>query len=269
MNLEPQSSSTQNPHAGQGVESPRERILLHPEDYVGSVENRSKELWVYESRSMTRRLVTYVPALYKIFDEILLFAADKKQRDPTMNFLNVVVDASRCHISVYCNGHGIPIDVDQEEGIYMAEMIFGHLSDCDRNAEETTGYGVKLANIFSTEFVVEIFDSRCEKKYKQVSFVNKIATTAGGTHVDYVSNQIAARVAKFLNENLQGVNIVEHEVKRHLCIFINTLMVDPTFDSPTNETLTTPQERFGSCCELSDRFVEIVAECLPAFKQLP
>ncbi|TVU01750.1 hypothetical protein EJB05_52744, partial [Eragrostis curvula] len=54
-------------------------------------------------------------------------------------------------------------------------MIFGRLSgNCDREAKEDgliggrNGYGVKLANIFSTEFVVEIADGPGQKKYKQV-----------------------------------------------------------------------------------------------------
>ena len=37
---------------------------------------------------MTHREVTYVPGLYKIFDEILVYAADNKQGDPSMNSLS-------------------------------------------------------------------------------------------------------------------------------------------------------------------------------------
>ncbi|XP_072147707.1 DNA topoisomerase 2-like isoform X1 [Setaria viridis] len=110
---------------------------------------------------MTHRVLTYVPGLYKIFDEILTYAADNKQRDPSMDSLRVEVDVDQCCISIYYNGRGVPIELHPEEGLYVPEMIFGHLS----NYEEITG--VKLANLFSTELFIETVDSRLEKKYKQ------------------------------------------------------------------------------------------------------
>lgn len=43
--------------------------------------------------SIAKRLVTYVPGLYKIFDEIIVNAADNKQRDPNMSKLKVCMCA--------------------------------------------------------------------------------------------------------------------------------------------------------------------------------
>lgn len=65
----------------------------------------------------------------------------------------------------------------------------------------------------------------------QVSYVNKFATTEGGTHVDYVSDQIAASIVKFCSKG--GFQVEECEVKRHLWVFVNVSMDNPTFDSPT------------------------------------
>uniref|UniRef100_A0A1X7UJI5 DNA topoisomerase (ATP-hydrolyzing) n=1 Tax=Amphimedon queenslandica TaxID=400682 RepID=A0A1X7UJI5_AMPQE len=50
-----------------------EHILLRPDSYVGSVEEASDLLWVYddERNAIVQRQITYVPGLYKIFDEIL------------------------------------------------------------------------------------------------------------------------------------------------------------------------------------------------------
>lgn len=66
-----------------------EHILLRPDTYVGSIEKHSQPLWVYEDGGMVSRTVSFVPGLYKIFDEILVNAADNKQRDPTMNTMKV------------------------------------------------------------------------------------------------------------------------------------------------------------------------------------
>ncbi|CAL5440686.1 unnamed protein product [Camellia sinensis] len=69
---------------------------------------------------------------------------------------------------------GVPVEIHQEEGVYVPEMIFGHLltsSNYDDLTKKTTGgrngYGAKLTNIFSTEFVIETADGKRQKKYKQ------------------------------------------------------------------------------------------------------
>lgn len=51
-------------------------------------------MWVYESEqdNMVLREITYVPGLYKIFDEILVNAADNKQRDPTMDTIKIEIN---------------------------------------------------------------------------------------------------------------------------------------------------------------------------------
>ena len=50
-----------------------EHILLRPDTYIGSVEESSENMWVWdeEREAIVRRQITYVPGLYKIFDEIL------------------------------------------------------------------------------------------------------------------------------------------------------------------------------------------------------
>lgn len=85
--------------------------------------------------------------------------------------------------------------------------------------------------------------TRSEGTFQQVSFVNKFATNEGGTHVDYVSNQIAACIAKFCSRHFK---VEECEVKKHLWVFVNAFMENPTFNSPTRDALTSPQESFGS-----------------------
>ncbi len=87
--------------------TPLEHILLRPDSYVGSVEKQEQMLWVYEDEGMNYRSVSYVPGLYKIFDEILVNAADNYQRDNSMDTLKVTIDAAANTISVYNNGKGM------------------------------------------------------------------------------------------------------------------------------------------------------------------
>ncbi|CAD6209634.1 unnamed protein product [Miscanthus lutarioriparius] len=103
-----------------GGKTLRERILLLPEDYLGSVQKITRRLWVHEPGAIVPRMVTYVPGLYRIFDEMLVYATDNKQRDPSMDSLRVEVDVVRCNISIYYNGEGIPMELDQKEGLYAS-----------------------------------------------------------------------------------------------------------------------------------------------------
>ena len=50
-----------------------EHILLRPDTYIGSVEPNTESMWVYDegTSSFVNRPITFVPGLYKIFDEIL------------------------------------------------------------------------------------------------------------------------------------------------------------------------------------------------------
>ena len=153
-----------------------EHILLRPDTYIGSIEKHEQSLWIYTpSGEMSYQNVSYVPGLYKIFDEILVNAADNKQRDPKMDRVEVVIDQEKNLISVYNTGDGIPVEMHKEEGVYVPELIFGHLltsSNYNDNEKKTTGgrngYGAKLTNIFSTEFVIETADGKRQLKYKQV-----------------------------------------------------------------------------------------------------
>lgn len=123
---------------------------------------------------MESREVSFVPGLYKIFDEILVNAADNKQRDKNMDTIKVTIDREKGEISVYNNGRGIPIEIHDKEKVYIPEMIFGHLlagSNFNDEQEKVTGgrngYGAKLCNIFSTEFLLETADGKTKQKYKQ------------------------------------------------------------------------------------------------------
>lgn len=89
-----------------------------------------------------------------------------------------------------------------------------------------------------------------------MSFANGIATIKGGTHVDYVTNQIANHVMAAVNKKNKNANLKAHNVKSHLWVFVNALIDNPAFDSQTKETLTTRQSSFGSKCELSEDFLK-------------
>src|ERR1700722_14300200 len=100
-----------------------------------------------------------------------------------MNTVKVNIDKEEGKISIYNNGKGLPIEMHKEENIWVPELIFGHLltsSNYDDSEKKVTSgrnsYCAKLANIFSTEFIVETIDSSTCQKYRQ-TFKNNMSVT--------------------------------------------------------------------------------------------
>ena len=307
-------------------------------------------------------------------------AADNKQRDPSMNRIEVTINEDEGSIRVWNNGAGIPVVIHQEHQIYVPELIFGNLltgSNFDDNEKKTTGgrngYGSKLANIFSTKFVLETQDKGRGLHYKQtftnnmqdkgkpevtkstgtdftcvtfypdlarfhmthldedivsllskrvydvagtntasgaklsvflnskkiearnfeqyismykgieapcaferinerweigvgisdgtfqhVSFVNSIATSKGGQHVNYIADQITAKLSAIVKKKNKNEEVKPNQIKNHLAVYVNALIENPAFDSQTKENLTTKASSFGSKCEIPDKMMKLI-----------
>lgn len=354
--------------------SHKEQILMRPAMYIGSVEETKDPMWGFNpnTKEMEFREYTYVPGLYKIFDEIIVNAADNKQRDAKMNCIKINVSKEDNKISVMNNGAGIHVKMHSKEKMYIPTMIFGHLltSSNYNDAEKRVvgglnGYGAKLCNVFSTKFIVEtardgkkfkqtwknnmsdageplittgssseftkvtfhpdlqrfgmteltddtiaimmrraydiagtlsgvsvyLNDERLPYKgfrdyvkqylgetdfayeesengrwqvalaasegdsFKQVSFVNNIATTRGGKHIDYVSDIILDPILELVKKkNKEKTQVKKPQAKKHMFLFVNCLIENPDFDSQCKEFLNTKPNKFGSTCELTDKF---------------
>ena len=92
--------------------------------------------------------------------------------------------------------------------------------------------------------------------FQQVSFVNSIATTSGGTHVNYIADQVCGKLAEIVKKrNKGGFQPKPAQIRNHIFLFVNCLIVNPAFTSQTKEQLTTKATQFGSKCILSDAFL--------------
>ena len=153
-----------------------EHVLARPDTYIGSTVAETIKDWCYcnTSNRMVYKDVEYIPGLYKIFDEVVVNAIDQSTMDISVESISIDVDVESGFISVFNSGGNIPIELHSEEKIMIPELIFGNLltsENYDDSVKRTTGgrngYGAKLANIFSEEFNVEIYNKAFEKKYKQ------------------------------------------------------------------------------------------------------
>jgi len=364
--------------------TPEEHILKLSDTYIGSKEADNKTMYIYDEEEdrLCCKDKIIIMGLYKIFDEILVNAADNTVRDKKCNLIKVNIDATSGEIQVMNNGSSIPVEIHKEEKMYVPEMIFGKLLTSGNYEQKgkvvggKNGYGAKLANIFSRYFDIEIWDTVRNLKYYQrfsnnmytkeqpiitplpkgtkdsmtkitflpdyarfniknitpdmisllkkrvydiagttdntvrvyyndelipvksfedyirlhypnneennninliyadlndrwsvgvvydtssgfqhVSFVNRIATFEGGTHVNYVVNQIVDKVTNVIKEKNKNLKVKPSQIKDNITVFINCIVEDPSFSSQTKESLTTKASTFNIKCELDDKFI--------------
>ncbi len=332
--------------------------------------------------------LTYNPGLLKCFDEVIVNAIDHsmrlkaeeakgKENIKHVKNIKVTIDKETGTISVFNDGNGVDIKKHSTYGdLWVPELIFGELltsTNYDKGEEKIwggkNGYGSKLTNIFSKEFIIETVDHYTGKIYTQtfsnnmtervkptvkasskapytqitftpdyerfgiknitediyklfhrrvidacattnkdvavsfngdkisikdfekycelfldkkeqpliyeacgerweigasisnsgsfeyLSFVNGINTIKGGKHIEYITNMITKNLVE-MTLNKKKKTVKTQHIKDNLIIFVKALIVNPSFDSQSKETLTTPVAKFGSKCELSEKFYD-------------
>lgn len=91
-------------------------------------------------------------------------------------------------------------------------------------------------------------------QFCQISFVNNIHTYQGGKHVDHVVQQVIQYVQQVLAKKKVSSKITTSSIKQRLFLFVNSRIVNPTFESQCKNMLTT--KKFGSTCVLPAAFLK-------------
>ena len=180
--------------------------------------NRSKQ-------DFTR--ITFVPDLAK-------FSMTHLEADTVALMTKRVYDLAGVtdqRVKVLLNGKRLPI------------RDFGQYADCYLKGEEAKEQP-RVAEAPSGRW--EVICSLSEGAFTQVSFANSICTSKGGTHVEYIANQIISHVQAVVQRKNKKLVVKPHQIRAHLWLFVNALIVNPAFDSQTKETLNTKAAKFGS-----------------------
>lgn len=90
--------------------------------------------------------------------------------------------------------------------------------------------------------------------FEHITLVNGLHTVKGGRHLDYVVKQIVDAITELVKKK-KKITVKAQDVKNNLFVFIKCTIANPSFDSQTKETLTTPVAKFGSKCEIGEDFV--------------
>ena len=165
-------------------------IYKTPDTYVGGCDliDETLPLWNESENKIEFKEGEYIPAIYNIYNEILVNARDQiiriKQRnnktDIPVKKLKITIDRESGEISIYNDGTGIdiaehPSEKDKQgKPLWIPSMIFGELlTSGNYKADEKkivggkNGYGAKLTNIFSKEFEIKTVDHIRKKKFIQ------------------------------------------------------------------------------------------------------
>jgi len=371
----------------------KQHILDNPDTYIGSVEEIDSSLWIMDdtSNKIVEKHISYIPGLFKLFDEGIVNCRDHVVRMKTRvdgNSENAL-PVTHIDISIEDDGtitmvnDGNGIDVAQKDGIWIPELVFGHLrTSTNYNKDEKkivggkNGFGFKLVLIWSSYGRIETVDhirglkyiqeyknnldeicspsiTKCKNKpytkitfkpdysrlgisglssdfiallkkrvydisaitdkslkvkyndqlvpiknfqqyidmyigdktssprvyedsgaegrweyavaltptneFVQISFVNGIHTSKGGKHVEYILNQITRKLCEYI-EKKKKVKVNPNSIKEQLVLFLRCDIENPAFDSQTKDYMNTPSSKFGSKCEVSDKFIEKVAK---------
>ena len=191
----------------------REHILKKPDTYIGTIEPTDTMEYVMDVAPaaaldaaaldataapalLTRRNITYIPGLYKLFDEGMVnmrdhvvrqaqAVADGKPDALPVTTLEVEIDPADGTIHMTNDGNGIDVAQHPEHKLWIPEMIFGHLrtsTNYDENKKEKivggkNGFGFKLVLIWSVWGRVETVDHVRGLKYIQ-EFRNNLSEIA-------------------------------------------------------------------------------------------
>lgn len=382
-----------------------QHVLERSDMYIGSIEEDTQQMWILneEKQLMEFKKITYVPGLYKIFDEIIVNARDHTVRDNTCKTIKVTINKEDGSISCFNDGdeYNIPIEIHKEHKVYVPEMIFGMLLTSGNYGNEErilggkNGLGSKACNIFSKMFHIEVVDSNKMLRYKQtfsnnmytkekpvitklnkrtgsslcirfipdyerfgltgltddtialfkkrvydvaagtnkdikvylndelikidtfkdyvgmfyedknyltdrliyeyagvgpntktlsdkeseqqkriygdrwkvvavfdplpgthrqISYVNGISTPDGGSHVDHVVSQIVSEISKHIKAKHKKLRFTSSQIKDNITLFLDSVIVNPSFESQTKTKLKHKISNFGSRCHLSPDF---------------
>ncbi len=147
-------------------------------------------------------------------------------------------------IKVKYNSNPVPIKNFQQ----YIDLYIGDKSEVPRVYEDS--------NESRWEYAVALTPNN---EFTQVSFVNGIHTAKGGKHVEYILGQITRKLGEFI-EKKKKVKVNPNSIKEQLILFIRCDIENPAFDSQTKDYMNTPSSKFGSKCDVSEKFIEKIAK---------
>lgn len=118
--------------------------------------------------------VEYVPAVLKLFDEVITNTLDEAIKAGDVRLIAVTCNGKK--VTIKNDGAGLPVGFHPDYPEFrVPEIVFSHLNsgsnydadDDERLVAGQNGLGVKLTNIFSDTFTVKVRDGKTGDTYEQ------------------------------------------------------------------------------------------------------
>jgi DNA topoisomerase II len=187
-----------------------QHVLEKPGVYLASIEPEEREMWIMNTATarMEKRKIVMIPALIKLYEEGIVnmrdhyvrmrciiedqqkIIAGQKAPDPEIDVnrkyhpvksMNVTIDPLNNLFVMRNDGDGIDVVWHKDANKYVPQMIFGQLltgrnfnNNKKRIVGGQNGYGAKIINLFSSEFILETVDAFRSLKYVQ-RFANNMS----------------------------------------------------------------------------------------------
>lgn len=213
---------------------------------VETCDGHNKFKMVFEDHSQNRHPAKVTPAegskgYTKItyqpdFEKLGMKAIDDDNFDMLMA-RTYQVAAVNPHIKVYFNGVRIQIKSFKD----YVEMFVGE--------------GGEYAYDDSKHWKVAVAQS--DEGFQHTSFVNGTHTKIGGTHINYVANQICDEIREFIKKK-HKVDVKPSDLKQHLWIFIDAQIVNPRYSSQTKEDLITETKDYKTSWSVPERMIKAI-----------
>jgi DNA topoisomerase-2 len=149
-----------------------------------------------------------------------------------------IYDLAACntHLKIYFNNDLVNLNSFEDYiKLYTTEYFY------ETNKDKTWSMAIALS----------------ENGFQQISFANSTETYDGGTHVDYIMNQIVVELREFFAKK-HKVDIKPSELKSHMFLFLDSTVINPSFSSQTKEKLITEVKDFGCTFEISKKLTQLI-----------
>lgn len=167
--------------------------------------------------------ITYIPDYDKFGIQL-----DKDHYDILIRRVHEIA-ATNCHLQVYLNGQLIK---------YKSFNDF-----CKLFNEDNIYFG-------NDRFEICVFPSK--NGFQHITFVNSTNVSQGGTHVDYIINQIISSIRDNICKKTKQ-DIKPNNIKNHFFLMMNCTINNPRYNSQTKEKLETQPKNFGCSYEIDPK----------------
>ena len=215
---------------------------------------RFKQEWSENMSIISKPLITKLPSKTKSSVKVTFYPDFKRFKIQDLNndhaklFHRRVIDISGTSINklkVYFN------DVKIEANNFKSYIDLYYLSETNDLYFDSLNERWSIGVFYKPDSGGDI-----------VSFVNGINTYRGGTHCNHViDNLVKILINDYIKKKDKNIKISPTQLKENLVFFINSIIVNPAFDSQTKHTLTSKAEKFGSKYEPSQIFLKKLAKC--------